>query len=104
MHTESQLGDLASRYVAAWRSQNPAAVAQFFAPNASLTIDGGASHLHLPAPDFSGPTDPPNLRGAAELDPKNRHVDEKIRQQLQELGKLDVSKFVKPGFYELFLR
>ena len=42
MRDESQLRDFASRYTAAWCSQNPAAVAQFFAPDASLTINGGA--------------------------------------------------------------
>lgn len=41
MKDESQLGDFASRYTAAWCSQNPAAVAQFFALDASLTINGG---------------------------------------------------------------
>jgi len=42
MNDESQLRDFGSRYTAAWSSQNPAAVAQFFAPDASLTINGGA--------------------------------------------------------------
>jgi SnoaL-like domain len=34
--------DFASRYAAAWWRQNPAAVAQFFAANALLTMKGGA--------------------------------------------------------------
>jgi hypothetical protein len=42
MNAESQLKDFASRYTQAWCGQNPAAVSQFFAPNASLTINGGA--------------------------------------------------------------
>jgi len=35
--------DFATRYTAAWCSQNPAAVAEFFSPNGSLTINGGAA-------------------------------------------------------------
>jgi len=42
MNDESQLRDFASRYTAAWCSQDPAAVARFFSPDASLTINGGA--------------------------------------------------------------
>lgn len=42
MNDEAWLSEFASRYAAAWCSQNPAAVAQFFAPDASLTINGGA--------------------------------------------------------------
>jgi predicted ester cyclase len=37
----SELNDFAIRYTAAWCSQNPASVAEFFAPNGSLTINGG---------------------------------------------------------------
>ena len=36
-----QLRDFASRYTAAWCSQDPASVAAFFSPNGSLTINGG---------------------------------------------------------------
>jgi len=35
----------ADRYTAAWRSQDPARVATFFAPNGSLTINAGASSV-----------------------------------------------------------
>ena len=36
------LHDFAARYTAAWCSQDPAAVASFFAPNGSLTINQGS--------------------------------------------------------------
>ncbi len=36
------LSDFASRYTAAWCSQNPATVASFFAENGSLKINDGA--------------------------------------------------------------
>jgi hypothetical protein len=42
MSDETALKSFAERYASAWSSQNPAAVAQFFAPDASLTINGGA--------------------------------------------------------------
>jgi type II restriction enzyme len=35
------------------------------------------------------------------LHPENQHVDENIRQQLQELRDLGILKFVEPGFYRL---
>jgi uncharacterized protein (TIGR02246 family) len=35
------LDDFATRYAAAWGSQNAASVASFFAPDGSLTINGG---------------------------------------------------------------
>ena len=38
---KAQLQDFAHRYTAAWCSQNAASVAAFFAPNGSLTINGG---------------------------------------------------------------
>ena len=38
----AQLRDFATRYTAAWCSQNPEAVAAFFSPNGSLTINDGA--------------------------------------------------------------
>jgi len=38
----SAVRDFATRYTAAWCSQNPARVAAFFAPNGSLTINGAA--------------------------------------------------------------
>jgi type II restriction enzyme len=37
----------------------------------------------------------------AKLHPEKHHVDEKIRQQLQELRDMGIFKFVKPGFYRL---
>lgn len=37
----TRLRDFATRYTAAWCSQNPASVAAFFAPNGTLTINGG---------------------------------------------------------------
>ena len=40
MDTEA-LTEFASRYAAAWCSQDPARVAAFFAPDGSLTINGG---------------------------------------------------------------
>ncbi len=36
----AQLRDFATRYTAAWSSQNPASVAAFFAPNGSLSVNG----------------------------------------------------------------
>ena len=41
MNEESRVRDFAVRYSAAWCSRDPAAVAQFFAPEGSLTINGG---------------------------------------------------------------
>ena len=41
MNNESQLREFAAWYAAAWCSQNPAAVAEFFGPGASLAINGG---------------------------------------------------------------
>ncbi len=38
----SQLRDFAARYTAAWCSQDPASVAAFFSPRASLAVNGGA--------------------------------------------------------------
>jgi hypothetical protein len=37
----TQLRDFATRYTAAWCSQDAASVAKFFAPDGSLTINGG---------------------------------------------------------------
>jgi uncharacterized protein (TIGR02246 family) len=36
-----RLHDLAQRYAAAWCSQDPSSVAEHFAPEGSLTINGG---------------------------------------------------------------
>ena len=36
-----QLRDFAARYTAAWCSQDPASVADFYSPDGSLTINGG---------------------------------------------------------------
>ena len=42
MQTDSaRLRDFATRYTAAWCSQNPASVAAFFSPEASLTVNQG---------------------------------------------------------------
>jgi steroid delta-isomerase-like uncharacterized protein len=38
----SELNDLATRYAAAWSSQNPASLAAFYADDGSLTVNGGA--------------------------------------------------------------
>lgn len=38
----AQLEDFATWYAAAWSSQNPASVAEFFAQNASLQINAGS--------------------------------------------------------------
>jgi type II restriction enzyme len=37
----------------------------------------------------------------AKLHPESHHVDEKIRQQLQELRDMGILKFVEPEFYRL---
>lgn len=37
----TNLREFADRYTAAWCSQNPARVAEFFSPDGSLTINGG---------------------------------------------------------------
>jgi uncharacterized protein (TIGR02246 family) len=39
--TDAELQDFATRYTAAWCSQNPASVAAFFADSGSLTINAG---------------------------------------------------------------
>src|ERR1700674_2711691 len=36
------LRDFATRYTAAWCSQNPSSVAAFYSPHGSLTVNGGA--------------------------------------------------------------
>jgi hypothetical protein len=41
VNDRSRLREFASRYAAAWCSKKPAAVAEFFEPGASLTINGG---------------------------------------------------------------
>ena len=38
------LYDFADRYTTAWCSDNPSKVAEFFAPNGTLTINGGVTH------------------------------------------------------------
>jgi steroid delta-isomerase-like uncharacterized protein len=38
---ESRLTDFATRYAAAWSSQNPASLASFYAENGSLTVNAG---------------------------------------------------------------
>ena len=39
---QTKLTDFATRYAAAWSSQNPATLASFYAENGSLTVNGGA--------------------------------------------------------------
>ena len=39
---QTKLTDFATRYAAAWSSQNPASLASFYAENGSLTVNGGA--------------------------------------------------------------
>jgi uncharacterized protein (TIGR02246 family) len=39
---QTKLTDLATRYAAAWSSQNPASLASFYAENGSLTVNDGA--------------------------------------------------------------
>lgn len=41
----TQLRDFATRYTAAWCSQDAANVSKFFAPSGSLTINGGTSSV-----------------------------------------------------------
>jgi len=48
-HDPEQLRDLARRYTAAWCSQDPARVAEHYAPEGSLTINGGTPSLGRPA-------------------------------------------------------
>ena len=38
----TQLSDLATRYAAAWSSQDPSRLASFYAENGSLTVNSGA--------------------------------------------------------------
>jgi hypothetical protein len=45
----SQLRDFAARYTAAWCSHDPSAVAWFFSPNGSLTINNGRPSVGRPA-------------------------------------------------------
>lgn len=39
---QTKLTDFATRYAAAWSSQNPATLASLYAENGSLTVNGGA--------------------------------------------------------------
>lgn len=39
--TQAELTDFATRYAAAWSSQNPASLASFYAENGSLTVNAG---------------------------------------------------------------
>ena len=43
--SQSELTDFATRYAAAWSSQNPASLAAFYAPNGSLQVNAGAPAL-----------------------------------------------------------
>ena len=46
---QTQLTDVATRYAAAWSSQNPASLASFYTENGSLTVNGGAPSVGRPA-------------------------------------------------------
>jgi uncharacterized protein (TIGR02246 family) len=46
---ESRVRDFATRYAAAWSSRDPAAVAEFFARQGSLAINGAAPAVGRPA-------------------------------------------------------
>ncbi len=48
-HDPEQLRDFAARYTAAWCSQEPARVAEHYAPDGSLTINGGSPASGRPA-------------------------------------------------------
>jgi len=39
---QPRLSDFATRYAAAWSSQNPVSLASFYSENGSLTVNGGA--------------------------------------------------------------
>lgn len=41
VRSQAELTDFATRYAAAWSSQNPAALAAFYADSGSLTVNGG---------------------------------------------------------------
>ena len=43
--THSRLQDFATRYTAAWCSQNPESVAEFFSPTGSLSVNHGSPAL-----------------------------------------------------------
>lgn len=43
--TPADLQGFAARYTAAWCSQEPARVAEFFSPDGSLSVNGGASAI-----------------------------------------------------------
>ena len=42
---QSELTDFATRYAAAWSSQNPASLAAFYAADGSLTVNNGAPSI-----------------------------------------------------------
>jgi len=42
---QSELADFATRYAAAWSSQNPASLTAFYAEDGSLTVNAGASSV-----------------------------------------------------------
>lgn len=47
--THAQLTDFATRYAAAWSSQNPDSLAGFYTPQGSLTVNAGTPALGRPA-------------------------------------------------------
>ena len=46
---QTKLTDFATRYAAAWSSQNPVSLASFYTENGSLTVNGGAPSVGRPA-------------------------------------------------------
>ena len=47
--TEDELTDFATRYAAAWSSQDPEALASFYAEDGSLTVNAGEPSVGRPA-------------------------------------------------------
>ena len=46
---QTKLTDFATRYAAAWSSQNPVSLASFYTENGSLTVNGSAPSVGRPA-------------------------------------------------------
>ena len=47
--TSTRLNDFATRYAAAWSGRNPDALAAFYAPTGSLSVNGGPPSVGRPA-------------------------------------------------------
>ena len=61
-----------------------------------LNVVGPLGKIEFKRPEFYA-----HSEELGKLHPENHHVDEKIRQQLQELRARGILKFVEPGFYRL---